>query len=94
VTSFDFNRNNDDTGGNYVLPTHSKPKHSTNTDTDTSSTIKVSRFSKFAPDTNTLNSQDFCLQLGENMKGDLERRRAADPNRGNQPTRNYLERLG
>lgn len=55
--------------------------------------MKGNRFSKFAPDANTLDANDFRSQLKENMKAELERRRAADPNRGNQPTRNYLEGL-
>ncbi|KAL7471328.1 hypothetical protein ACHAXS_011809 [Conticribra weissflogii] len=57
-----------------------------------STTLKASRFSKFAPDAN-LENQDFRSQLKENMKADLERRRREDPNRGNQPTRNYLNGL-
>mmetsp|Transcript_2116 Transcript_2116/g.4747 ORF Transcript_2116/g.4747 Transcript_2116/m.4747 type:complete len:150 (+) Transcript_2116:137-586(+) len=57
-----------------------------------STTLKASRFSKFAPDGN-LETQDFRSQLKENMKADLERRRQEDPNRGNQPTRNYLNGL-
>ena len=55
--------------------------------------MKGNRFSKFAPDANTLDANDFRSQLKENMKAELERRRAADPNRGNQPTRNYLKGL-
>ena len=58
----------------------------------TTSTLKASRFSKFAPDA-SLDTQDFKSELKNNMKADLERRRAADPNRGNQPTRNYLNGL-
>ena len=54
--------------------------------------LKASRFSKFAPDA-SLDAKLFRSQLKENMKADLERRRAADPNRGNQPTRNYLDGL-
>ena len=55
--------------------------------------MKGNRFGKFAPDANTLDANDFRSQLKENMKAELERRRATDPNRGNQPTRNYLEGL-
>ena len=50
------------------------------------------RFSKFAPDLN-LDAADFRLQLRENMKADLERRRNADPNRGNQISKSYLDSL-
>lgn len=60
---------------------------------DGEDTLKAARFSKFAPDANALDATDFRNQLKENMKADLERRRAQDPNRGNQPTRNYLEGL-
>jgi hypothetical protein len=55
--------------------------------------LRANRFSKFAPDANELDADDFRSQLKENMKADLERRRAADPTRGNQITRNYLEGL-
>jgi len=52
------------------------------------------RFSKFAPpDDPNLSAEDFRSQLKENMKADLERRRREDPNRGNQPARNYLDSL-
>eukprot|EP00584_Thalassiosira_punctigera_P007665 CAMPEP_0172528134 /NCGR_PEP_ID=MMETSP1067-20121228/2621_1 /TAXON_ID=265564 ORGANISM="Thalassiosira punctigera, Strain Tpunct2005C2" /NCGR_SAMPLE_ID=MMETSP1067 /ASSEMBLY_ACC=CAM_ASM_000444 /LENGTH=162 /DNA_ID=CAMNT_0013311997 /DNA_START=65 /DNA_END=553 /DNA_ORIENTATION=+ len=64
-----------------------------NADCDDSGTLKASRFSKYAPDANTLDATDFRSQLMENMKADLERRRVEDPNRGNQPTRNYLAGL-
>jgi hypothetical protein len=50
------------------------------------------RFSAFAPDPN-LDTADFRLQLRENMKADLERRRNEDPNRGNQIAKNYLDSL-
>ena len=50
------------------------------------------RFSAFAPDPN-LDATDFRLQLRENMKADLERRRNEDPNRGNQIAKNYLDSL-
>jgi hypothetical protein len=50
------------------------------------------RFSKFAPSTE-LSSDDFRKQLKERMKQDLEERRRADPNRGNQPAKNYLDSL-
>jgi hypothetical protein len=50
------------------------------------------RFSAFAPDPN-LDANDFRLQLRENMKADLERRRNEDPNRGNQIAKNYLDSL-
>lgn len=74
----DINENNKDNG--------------TDVDED-GGTLKASRFSKFAPDANTLDANEFRAQLKENMKADLERRRAEDPNRGNQITRNYLEGL-
>ena len=64
-----------------------------NDDDDDTNTLKANRFSKFAPDANALDANDFRSQLKENMKADLERRRAADPNRGNQPTKNYLAGL-
>ncbi|VEU41896.1 unnamed protein product [Pseudo-nitzschia multistriata] len=50
------------------------------------------RFSKFAPDP-SLDTDEFRLQLRENMKADLERRRSEDPNRGNQVAKNYLDSL-
>jgi len=50
------------------------------------------RFSAFAPDPN-LDTSEFRLQLRENMKADLERRRNEDPNRGNQIAKNYLDSL-
>eukprot|EP00978_Attheya_sp_CCMP212_P035011 scaffold150142_cov42-Attheya_sp.AAC.1 len=59
-------------------------------DVDNSSSLKVNRFSKFAPDAN-LPTEEFRAQLRENMKADLERRRKEDPNRGNQPAKNYLD---
>ena len=55
-------------------------------------TLKANRWSKHAPDTN-LPTDEFKNQLKENMKRDLERRRAADPNRGNQPAKSYLDSL-
>jgi hypothetical protein len=54
---------------------------------------KASRFSKFAPDANELDAEEFRAQLKENMKADLEKRRATDPSRGNQPTKSYLDNL-
>ena len=62
-----------------------------NSDSD-EETLKGNRFSKYAPDT-SLSKEEFREQLKENMKRDLERRRAADPNRGNQPAKNYLDNL-
>ena len=50
------------------------------------------RFSAFAPDPN-LDANDFRLQLRENMKANLERRRNEDPNRGNQIAKHYLDSL-
>mmetsp|Transcript_2022 Transcript_2022/g.4075 ORF Transcript_2022/g.4075 Transcript_2022/m.4075 type:complete len:167 (+) Transcript_2022:104-604(+) len=50
------------------------------------------RFSKHAPDPN-LDAADFRAQLRENVKADLERRRNADPNRGNQIAKSYLDSL-
>lgn len=55
-------------------------------------TLKANRFHKLAPDAN-LAADDFREQLKENMKKDLEERRKRDPNRGNQPTRSYLDGL-
>ena len=54
--------------------------------------LKGNRFSKYAPDA-SLDTADFRLQLKENMKADLERRRREDPNRGNQPAKTYLDNL-
>jgi len=52
------------------------------------------RFSKYAPtDCLELDATEFRLQLRENMKADLERRRNEDPNRGNQISKNYLDSL-
>eukprot|EP00978_Attheya_sp_CCMP212_P019606 scaffold55212_cov62-Attheya_sp.AAC.1 len=59
-------------------------------DVEDSSSLKANRFSKFAPDAN-LPTEEFRAQLRENMKADLERRRKEDPNRGNQPAKNYLD---
>ena len=56
------------------------------------SKLKANRFSKFAPDAN-LPTEEFRRQLRENMKADLEERRRNDPNRGNQPAKNYLDGL-
>ena len=56
------------------------------------SALKANRFSKFAP-SQDLEPDDFRAQLKENMKKDLERRRQQDPNRGNQPAKNYLDSL-
>jgi len=53
---------------------------------------KANRFSKFAPSAE-LDDEDFRKQLKENMKADLERRRRADPRRGNQPAKSYLDSL-
>jgi len=54
--------------------------------------LRANRFSKFAPDAN-LPADIFRAQLRENMKADLEERRKKDPNRGNQPAKNYLDGL-
>jgi len=52
------------------------------------------RFSKYAPtDYLELDASEFRLQLRENMKADLERRRNEHPNRGNQISKNYLDSL-
>lgn len=51
------------------------------------------RFSAFAPNDPSLDADEFRFQLKENMKADLERRRREDPNRGNQPAKNYLDSL-
>ena len=63
-----------------------------NTSNDVESVNKGNRWSKFAPDTN-LPIDEFRTQLRDNMKTDLERRRKEDPNRGNQPAKNYLDNL-
>ena len=55
-------------------------------------TLKANRWSAHAPDPN-LPKDEFRNQLKENMKRDLEKRRAADPNRGNQPAKHYLDSL-
>mmetsp|Transcript_10495 Transcript_10495/g.14819 ORF Transcript_10495/g.14819 Transcript_10495/m.14819 type:complete len:144 (+) Transcript_10495:34-465(+) len=54
--------------------------------------LKANRFHKLAPDAN-LPTDEFRIQLRENMKADLEERRKNDPNRGNQPAKNYLDSL-
>jgi hypothetical protein len=56
------------------------------------STLKASRFSKFAPDA-SLPADEFRAQLRENMKANLEERRRREPNRGNQPAKSYLDSL-
>jgi len=63
-----------------------------NNENEGESTLKANRFSVHAPDPN-LPTDEFRNELKENMKRDLERRRAADPNRGNQPAKNYLDNL-
>lgn len=62
------------------------------TDTTASEGQANTRFSKFAPDLD-LDAEEFRLQLRENMKADLERRRNEDPNRGNQIAKSYLDSL-
>ena len=54
--------------------------------------LKANRWSKHAPDAN-LPTDEFKSKLKENMKGDLESRRASLPNRGNQPAKHYLDSL-
>lgn len=54
--------------------------------------LKANRWSKYAPDAD-LPDAEFKAQLKENMKSDLERRRAETPNRGNQPAKHYLDSL-
>jgi hypothetical protein len=54
--------------------------------------LKANRWSKYAPDAE-LPDAEFKAQLKENMKSDLERRRAETPNRGNQPAKHYLDSL-
>ena len=54
--------------------------------------LKANRFSKFAPSAD-LEADEFREQLKANMKADLERRRQADPNRGNQVAKSYLDSL-
>ncbi|KAL7525978.1 hypothetical protein ACHAXR_001248 [Thalassiosira sp. AJA248-18] len=92
--------NNNDPIGSYMKNSPAAAStNNTNTqnnepmDEDEDGTLKASRFSKYAPDANTLDATDFRSQLRENMKADLERRRAEDPNRGNQPAKHYLEGL-
>mmetsp|Transcript_24414 Transcript_24414/g.43735 ORF Transcript_24414/g.43735 Transcript_24414/m.43735 type:complete len:140 (+) Transcript_24414:155-574(+) len=60
---------------------------------DEATSLKANRFSIFAPDANNLDATDFKSELKDNMKSDLERRRLEIPDRGNQPTRNYLNGL-
>ena len=60
---------------------------------DTGGTLKAARFSIFAPDANTLDATEFREQLKDNMKAELERRRARLPNRGSQAAKNYLDNL-
>eukprot|EP00557_Chaetoceros_sp_GSL56_P004961 CAMPEP_0176494464 /NCGR_PEP_ID=MMETSP0200_2-20121128/10116_1 /TAXON_ID=947934 /ORGANISM="Chaetoceros sp., Strain GSL56" /LENGTH=148 /DNA_ID=CAMNT_0017892235 /DNA_START=47 /DNA_END=493 /DNA_ORIENTATION=+ len=59
---------------------------------NTGSSLKANRWSKYAPDA-SLPTEEFRHQLKENMKNDLERRRAQSPNRGNQPAKSYLDSL-
>jgi len=54
--------------------------------------LKANRWSVYAPDAE-LPDVEFKSQLKENMKRDLERRRAETPNRGNQPAKHYLDSL-
>jgi hypothetical protein len=61
-------------------------------DTGSNSVLKANRWSKYAPDA-SLPTEEFKNQLKENMKNDLERRRAQSPNRGNQPAKSYLDSL-
>ncbi len=69
------------------------PESPVGTDEDSEGeTLKANRWSAHAPDPN-LPTEEFRHQLKENMKRDLERRRAADPNRGNQPAKSYLDSL-
>lgn len=56
------------------------------------SVLKANRWSKHAPDAK-LPTEDFRNQLKQNMKGELESRRASLPNRGNQPAKHYLDSL-
>jgi hypothetical protein len=59
---------------------------------ESTSTLKANRWSKYAPDA-SLPTEEFRQQLKENMKNDLEHRRAQSPNRGNQPAKSYLDSL-
>jgi len=48
---------------------------------------------KFVPKDTSLSKEEFRSELLVNMKSEHERRRAATPNRGNQPTRHFLDSL-
>lgn len=77
---------------NWGQPTNDNNNDNPPTLKDGEEPLKANRWSKFAPDTN-LPAEEFRNELKENMKRDLERRRAADPNRGNQPAKSYLDSL-
>ena len=66
--------------------------HGVATNTEESTGQANTRFSAFAPD-QSLEATDFRAQLKENMKKEMERRRAEEPNRGNQPAKTYLDSL-
>jgi len=70
------------------IPLHDKEEN----EVDGSNILKANRWSKYAPDA-SLPTEEFRNQLKENMKNDLERRRAESPNRGNQPAKCYLDSL-
>ena len=73
-------------------PTNNNNEYDATSKNEKDKTLKANRWSKFAPDT-SLPAEEFRNELKENMKRDLERRRAADPNRGNQPAKSYLDSL-
>lgn len=78
------NQSHDDSTSQNTIEDHNHPGGD--------STFKANRWSKHAPDAN-LPTDEFKNQLKENMKGDLESRRASLPNRGNQPAKHYLDSL-
>lgn len=100
LTSLRGSTNNNDPIGSYLDSnpeaqpiTYAQNNESTGEEDDDEDTaLKAARFSIFAPDANSVDTSDFRSQLKDNMKADLERRRLL-PDRGNQPTRNYLSGL-
>mmetsp|Transcript_2051 Transcript_2051/g.4842 ORF Transcript_2051/g.4842 Transcript_2051/m.4842 type:complete len:122 (-) Transcript_2051:226-591(-) len=89
---FALKESSNDGNGGPVFPSYTPPPQPPPPEQDESKGQANTRFSAFAPDP-TLDDDEFRLQLRENMKADLERRRNEDPNRGNQIARNYLDSL-
>eukprot|EP00594_Rhizosolenia_setigera_P009047 CAMPEP_0178956282 /NCGR_PEP_ID=MMETSP0789-20121207/10138_1 /TAXON_ID=3005 /ORGANISM="Rhizosolenia setigera, Strain CCMP 1694" /LENGTH=157 /DNA_ID=CAMNT_0020638135 /DNA_START=22 /DNA_END=495 /DNA_ORIENTATION=+ len=92
-----LNLSNNNPFGNYTPQT---PQESDNNidnieseSSDGGGIKRGNRFSKHAPDANKLDAKEFRSELMKNMKEDLEKRRAADPTRGNQITKNYLDNI-